>query len=55
MNYFYLVDKLRTGVLEVILNTLEISFRTILDQENDKFIICNDSKYLNTEMYFYLF
>ncbi|PKC68750.1 Pkinase-domain-containing protein [Rhizophagus irregularis] len=35
-------DKLRTGVLEAILNTLEISFRTILDQENAKNIICND-------------
>ncbi|GBB93484.1 hypothetical protein RclHR1_02180026 [Rhizophagus clarus] len=32
-------DKLRTGVLESILNTLEISFRTLHDQENDKYII----------------
>ncbi|CAI2177724.1 13175_t:CDS:10 [Funneliformis geosporum] len=32
------VGKLRTGVLESILNTLEISFRTL---ENDKNIICN--------------
>lgn len=55
MKYFYLLDKLRTGVLEAILNTLEISFRTILDQENAKNIICNDSTYLNTEVCFYLF
>ncbi|CAG8599930.1 10152_t:CDS:10, partial [Funneliformis mosseae] len=31
-------SKIRTGVLEAILNTLEISFRTL---ENDKNIICN--------------
>jgi hypothetical protein len=53
----YSVDKLRTGVLEAILSTLEISFRTLLDQENEKYIICNsadDSMYLNTKIYLYL-
>ena len=49
---------MRTGVLEAILNTLEISFKTLLDQENDKNIICNiagDSTYLNTENYIYIY
>ncbi|RIA94503.1 kinase-like domain-containing protein [Glomus cerebriforme] len=36
-------DKLRTGVLEAILNTLEISFRALLDQENNKYTICNST------------
>ena len=52
-----MTDKLRTGVLEAILNTLEISFEILLDQENDKHIICNnitgDSTYLNTEMFLF--